>query len=240
MTGLRKDRLWLLLGLVTAVAVAAASFLLAIGPQLEAKAAAETELADVQVQNVTLQRRINELRAANRHLGDLRAELAAAEAALPPRHDLDAFTEQLTAQASAAGVVVVAITPGTPVALPTSSAAPAPATEPEEETSAEEDVIDDETGTAASPPTDDGPAGRLFSLPVTVVTEGAIGAQRDFTRAVQQDGPRTALVIGTALEPLSEGAADADRAWWTMTTQLTVFVAPQADTGEDPGPPATR
>ena len=69
-------------------------------------------------------------------------------------------------------------------------------------------------------------AGHLFAIPITLVGEGSSSADQQLLHALQ-NGPRRVLITSAQF---SGDSAKAGRA--TMTTQLTIFVAPQTPAAE--------
>ncbi len=222
MATISKGQKWIGGGLAAAVVIAAAGWFLLISPELSAADDAQTQLADAQTQNVVLQNRLNSLREKASHTDELQAELQSALAAVPPRHDVEGFTRQLTLFAQNAGVTVTSIAPSSPaqVALPESAA-------PSSETTASEAPSSDSSSESAAPTTSTAPgaAGNLYAITVTVVTTGSMSGQREFLSAIEKQGERRALVTSTAFSPITESEASAD----AVTTATT---AAPTDTGE--------
>jgi hypothetical protein len=245
----RKDRVWIVVGVLASIAVMALSWFFFINPQLNTRATAEQQTADAQMQNLALHQKIDKLRRDSANSAALQAQLDDARDALPTDHRLDAFTRQLTAQAQKAGVTVMSITPASPVLLQTQ-----PTAGPTSDDAAAGEA--DATGTAppaAAPttaPKTTGPAGQLYAIQVTLITDGTVAKQQALLQAIQTEGPRAALVLSTKMAPdQATAAAPAAPAaptaptsgtgkatgtpqtlvdTWTMTTVLQVFVAPQS------------
>jgi len=253
MAARRMDRVWIGSGAAAAVLIAAAGWLFFISPQLDAKAASEQQIVDAQTQNIVLQQKINRLQAQSEHAGELQDELDAVRAGVPAQHDMDAFTRQLGAQAQAAGITITSISPGQPTPIIDRSPAPAPAadssaagTEPTPATGTDPNTAT-AGGDAASPKSDP-----IYSIAVTLVTSGPMDGQREFLSLLEKQGPRRALIVSTSFSadgaPNASGtvgggappaAPTADS--WTMTTQVQLFVAPQApasDSATAPEPAA--
>lgn len=248
MAGARKDRTWIVGGVVAAVAIAAAGWFLLISPQFGAAAGAGDQLADVQTQNIVLQKRLDTLQKKSSHTDDLTAELQNVYGAIPPRHDLEGFTRQLTVFAKDVGVTITSISPGAPTLITMAETA-APSTEAADGAPGVTKGASpsDSSSDAAAPTTEAsaGPAGNLYSITVTVVTTGPMAAQQKFLSAIEKQGDRRALVTATAFSPITDadGAStptdgvavvtpSATEGQWTLTTNLAIFVAPQSPNQE--------
>lgn len=227
MAKMRQDRVWIGGGVAAAIVIAGASWLFLLSPQFDAKAQAEADLADTQMQNIVLQRKISALREQNGKAPELQAELDAARAAVPAQHDMEGFTRQLSEQAALAGVQITQISPGSPTMIEEPAPAKPPAAKEGSATGTEPagspaDAAADAQKPVTQPsakPT--GPAGHLYSIDVTIVTTGPMDAQRAFLSALEKDGTRRALVTTTTFALADDGSGD-----WSLTTQLETFVAP--------------
>ncbi|MEO3935327.1 hypothetical protein V3N99_01070 [Dermatophilaceae bacterium Soc4.6] len=203
-----ERRAWMGLGVLLAVLLVATGWFALIGPLQADTASLASQETDARDQNVVLAQRISVLKRDEEKLPALRAALGSQVRGLPAGSGLPELTRQLTAQARTARVDLTSVAVGA-IAAVVRSAPPAAA------------------GASASP------AGQLFAIPVTITTTGAATSQIAFLAAVQQDGPRRALLVSTQLAPSPVSAATApaaaatsikDRS--TMTTVLTVFSAP--------------
>ena len=191
--------------------IAAVGWFLVISPQLSSASSLRSQATAVDQQNSLLQAKVNKLKKANAGLSDLTASLQRALDALPFDSGLPALTRQLSAQARQHRVNLTSIGVGSinPIV-----STPTPVT-----TAGSTAVTSAES------------SGRLFSIPVTLVSTGSLRGQLAFLAAVQADGPRRALVTSTVLAPASGSATASLDASCTITTQLTVFTAalsPQA------------
>ena len=249
-------RLWLAGGVVAAVLAVAFGWLVLIGPQISQAAALRSQAADQQSSNTLLQARVGALRTLSAQLPALVTALGSARAQVPITSALSTFTDQLGRQATQSKVTVtsVAVAPAVAAADPTPAAGAASAAGAAGAASAGTASgtgagagANAGAGAGSSPgaaggATAGGPAGKLFAIPVTVITTGSLAQQRAFLTAVRA-GPRASVVTATRLGPGSTaaGAAGAGGAaagagagsagsierTSEMTTQLTVFVAPQ-------------
>jgi hypothetical protein len=252
-------RLWLAGGVVAAVLAVAFGWLVLIGPQISQAAALRSQAADQQASNTLLQARVGALRTLSAQLPALVTALGSARAQVPITSALSTFTDQLGRQATQSKVTVtsVAVAPAVAAADPTPAAGAASATGAAGAASAGTASgtgagagANAGAGAGSSPgaaggATAGGPAGKLFAIPVTVITTGSLAQQRAFLTAVRA-GPRASVVTATRLGPGSTAAGAAGAAGASgaaagasagsagsiertseMTTQLTVFVAPQ-------------
>lgn len=208
------ERLWLLAGIVGALAVLALGWLVFISPQLSDASSLHAQRDDIDTQNIQLEGRIQRLRGAN--MDSLRKELANAREALPSDSGLPDFTRQLAAEAAASLVKVTSITAGAPT-LATASA-PAAATAGSD-------------STPAAPRTTTGAAGNIFAIPVTIIVSGTPAHIQTLLHKIQSDGPRRALVVSAILTP-STGSPTGLQTGAQMTVQTQIFVAPQDPAAE--------
>lgn len=212
-TALNDHRVWKLGAAVVAALMAIASWFLLISPQLSSADAARADAASTRQAN---DMRLIQLGALKRQAANIplyRQQLAEALAALPPDNGLSAFTLQLAAQAAAAHVVIDGITVG-PIASATTAGAPAPAAST--------------GGTAPQPTGATTPAqGGIYTVQVSLTTDGSLSDQLAFLRAVQYQGERRALVTGTSFAPGDGSAGKSIDQDTKLTTQLTVFSSPR-------------
>lgn len=242
-------RLWLAGGVVAAVLAVAFGWLVLIGPQISQAASLRSQAADQQASNTLLQARVGALRTLSAQLPALVTALGAARAQVPITSALSTFTDQLGRRATQAKVTVtsVAVAPAVGAADPTPAAGAASASGAASAGTASGTGAGAGANAGSSPgaaggATAGGPAGKLFAIPVTVITTGSLAQQRAFLTAVRA-GPRASVVTATRLGPgstaagaagaggaaagASAGSAGSIERTSEMTTQLTVFVAPQ-------------
>lgn len=201
------------------VAVLVLTWLLGAAPLLAQAAATETQLAATTAVNDTQTARLAALAADARHLPALRAELGAADAALPATPELAAFFAELgmlqqrygVAVTSYQGSAAVAATtgatangaapvPATGAATPAPSATPAPAVAP---------------SAAISPSS----PGGLTRIPMQLQATGGYKHLVDFVGGLQ-GGPRLFLVDKVAINAGVNGGA------YTAAISGSVFVLP--------------
>jgi hypothetical protein len=203
MDAVQEKRLWLGGGALTAVVVAAASWFMLISPELSSASSLHEQTDAAQLQNQMLQAQTAKLKKQSDHLDALTATLRAAVDALPLDNGLPEFTRQVSAQAKAAKVSLSGISVGT--IGPAAGAA----------------------GPAAAMADAGGAAGKLYSIPITMIANGSYAHELRFLKEIQTTGPRRALVTSTQFAPGSSSqVASIDRSA-TMTVQLTIFAAPR-------------
>ena len=216
----QNKRTWLIGGGVLALVIVLVGWFVVIAPELSAAASNRDQTEAAYQQNQLLQKRNDDLADKNGDQGALQAGLSAALAQLPSDGALPAFTRQLSAQASAAGVVLTSLIVGaaTPVAAaagqsPAASAAPvSPAAASGAEVAA----------AAAAPATATG----LVQMSITVNATGLGRHDLAFLRSIQWNGPRRALVSAVQLAPVGTDTKLGIDGPCTMTLTLTIFSAP--------------
>jgi hypothetical protein len=215
MTGLGGDkRVWLGGGAVLAVLIMVAGWFLVIHPELSAASSNRDQAASADQQNQVLQKRNDDLQEKDNDKGALQAGLSAALAQLPSDGALPAFTRQLSAQATAAGVVLTSVIVGAATPLVAAGAA-SPTTAAAADPSA--------TGTAAAAPAT---ATGLVQMTITVNATGLGRRDLAFLRAIQWTGPRRALVSAVQLAPAAGDSKAGINGQCTLTMTLTIFSAP--------------
>ncbi len=213
-----NKRAWLGGGAVLAVLIVLAGWFMVIDPQLSAASSDRDQTVSANQHNQVLQKRNDALEEKNGDQGALQAGLSAALAQLPSDGGLPAFTRQLAAQASAAGVVLTSVIVGAaaPVATPGGQTAAAGTAAPVAPSTGS-------TAAAAAPASTTG----LVQMIITVNATGLGRHNLAFLRAIQWTGPRRALVTAVQLAPSS---ADGTRAGidgkCNLTLTLTIFSAP--------------
>ena len=112
---------------IVAVVLAVALFFLLVFPKMGEVGEAEDELEQAQQEELTLQTELSRLQAAREQAPQIQRQLARFRRQIPPVADLPGVINQLQDVADVAGVDFFAISPGTPAATPTGSAAEIPA-----------------------------------------------------------------------------------------------------------------
>jgi len=210
-----ERRTWLGLGLLVAVLVVVAGWFTLISPMRADTASLVSQETDARAQNAVLTQKLVVLKKQKDGLPALRADLGTQVRGLPTSSGLPELTRQLTDQAKTARVGIKSLAVGAVTAVVKPAAAAG-------------------TSTAAAATTT--AAGQLFAIPVTLTTTGPAKRQIAFLKALQQVGPRRALVISTTFAPGGSASATGTAAAApattsigvdsTMTTVLTVFSAP--------------
>lgn len=126
MSASRLGRLWLIGGALVALVLTAVTYLLFIAPARSEVASIQSQTDDATVQQVTERRKLNQLKADAAQIGSVKADLAAARAALPETTSSADFLRTLQTVSQGEGVVVTAVTIGSGGNDTTTSAAPAP------------------------------------------------------------------------------------------------------------------
>jgi hypothetical protein len=203
-TSLEDKRVWLVGGAVLALVIALAGWLVVISPKLSATQALRDDTDGTQAQNAVLEAKVAKLAQQNNKVGELTTSLRTALTELPFDSGLPEFTRQLSTQATLQSVTLTSITVGaaTPVAATVPVATPTTTT----------------TGSTTST-TPAASASALVSIPITLASTGATADQVAFLKAIQEDGPRRALVTSVTMGSVSGNSG-------TMTVQLNVFSAP--------------
>jgi Tfp pilus assembly protein PilO len=212
----QMERLWLVTGGLVAFVMLLIGYFFFISPQRSNTADVNSRAATVQQQNTLLQARLDALRAENKNLPKIKAELAALQQALPATSGISDFLRTLQSLGSATLADVTSLTVGQPVAVtpvavtqpsaaaPTSSAAStsAPATAP----------------TVTAPP--------AYALPISASVSGSAAALTKFLDRLQSVQPRAVLISSVAL---SSGATDGGGGF-TLALTMQAFVAPVSPT----------
>lgn len=107
-----NNRMWLLIAAVVSVGVLLIGWFVGISPELDKKAAAEEQIANVEQQNAGIQVVINQLTADNAKMDEFEAELKELQVALPPGGELSTFLGQLHQLEITSGVVVKSFSAG--------------------------------------------------------------------------------------------------------------------------------
>ena len=210
MIGARTDRLLMVGGILLSVVILAASWFFLVSPRLADGSQLDDQTSAAQDQATVLQTRLVQLRRESLQLPQLQQRLGAAQAALPSDNAMPDFLRQVGHQAAAAGLSIGSVLAGAPAPIGRGPGAPP------QPSGANAPVA---TGGAAT-------AGSVYSIPVTITATGPAERQQQFLKALQHDGPRTALVSSVQLAPAGTAAAGSIDAGSTLTVQLQVFVAP--------------
>lgn len=210
MTGrLNDQRLWLISGALVAALIFLVSWLLFISPTLSAASDLDDQTIASRQQNDALVAKIKTLEAKRAQLPRYTSSLRAALAAIPYDSGLPAFTRRLTAQGKATGVDVSSVVVGGVVPI-----------EPSAVSSAGSASTSESAATT--------PSGGLFSIQLTVQSDGSLTNQIAFLTAVRTLGPRRTLITAMEISPGTGAKVASVDGAASFTTQLTVFSAPQS------------
>lgn len=111
------------LAILVALLLAVGFWFLLFQPGQEELAEVETQIADVEAQQVTTQQRIVELEQVRSDAASIEAALASAASLVPSETALPATLRQLQAAADDSGLLLLNISPSTPTALTDEAAA---------------------------------------------------------------------------------------------------------------------
>jgi hypothetical protein len=217
MKALENPRVWTGGGAFAALLIIAVGWFLFISPERGSVSDLNAQAATTRQENSVLQLKVTSLQIKSKQINKYTSSLKAALSALPFDSGLPAFTRQLSAQGAANGVDVTAVVVGGVTAV-APAAAPAAPTATDGSTS---------TAPAAAAPVATTPAGGLFSVSVTVDSDGTLPHQLAFLKAVQTAGPRRALISATQIGVAAGSKSTSIDGAASFTTSITVFSAPQ-------------
>jgi len=222
----KNEKVWIGGGAVAALLVAAAAWTFVVSPKLSHVDSLRSQTSDAQTQNLALDSNVSKLRDEYAHIADVRKHLAQAQSQLPADSAMSALTTQRSSQARANHVTITQFTATDPAPVGAASTAPA---------SSDTSSTTPAPGTAGSAPSGN------YSITVTLSVNGAQRNDLAFARAVQQEGPRVALVTGVQFATGSAATGSGGGpGGTTMTLTLEVFVAPAAPAAAiSPTPSAT-
>jgi Tfp pilus assembly protein PilO len=112
MEALQNRRTWVGGGVVLAIVLIAASWLMLIHPRLADASSLRSAASSADTQNFVLQSKVNRLRKQNEKIGELRSTIRSDLAQLPLDSGLPDFTRQISAQAGANGVSITSLAIG--------------------------------------------------------------------------------------------------------------------------------
>ncbi|TDT63966.1 hypothetical protein [Frigoribacterium sp. PhB116] len=245
-----RNRIKLIIAMVSGVAVLALGFFLGVQPQLTAASTAAEQKSTVDQQNEGIRATVEQLIAENEGLSGLEAERDAKLASVPDAPDMPSLIRQLDQMAGEAGTMVTSFTAADPVsyAAPASATAPAAAAAPAEGTESSEGTDGDAAAAAAAPAeaalptapatvTDPAVTPANFStIAVTVDIKGSYDQALDFVDRLQK-GPRLFLVTAITSSEPEEGDQTAEGQTWTVGG--LVFVMQDGETAPADGDATT-
>ncbi|MBT1543963.1 hypothetical protein [Curtobacterium aurantiacum] len=221
-----RNRLNMLLAVVAMAVVALAGFFLGVQPHLAQAASDRLDQASVDATNRTTAAELARLKDRAKSLPELKAELAALTASVPPSASMSSFYGAVDSVAARAGVTVSAITTSDAVAY----TAPAPAATDTAATPTDGATAEPTTGAtdaATAPLTDPAISAANFSaIPVSVSIDGSFDQALAFVGGMQ-DGARLFLVttVSSSVSQDSTDPAAAAATTWTFGGYVYVLTA---------------
>lgn len=192
-----KLKQWVALTVVACLAIAAAGWFLLISPKRSEAADLRQQAGQQAGRNEQSRMRLQVLKAQAKELPKEQARLAAVAAKIPDNPALPTLVRALSDAAAGAGVELVSITPGQPVA----AAAAAPKAPVQTTPGANANAA---APAAAAPPSAGAPraggAGQLVRIPVSVNVVGSYFEVQQFLAAVE-DLPRAMRVQNLQMAP---------------------------------------
>lgn len=248
-------KVWIGGGIAATLVILLAGYLLLVHPQLASASTQRADAAAARSQNASLSGRLAALAVENSKLPAYSGQLGRVLTQLPITDGITTYAEQLNTQAAMSQVAVKSLAVGSITAssisaaaaatttdttgstTDTSTTAAAPAATPVTTTATagtgtgstvpgSTTTGTTTTGTAGVPVTS--AAGSVFQIAYTVTTHGTLQQQQTFIRAIQDFGPRVALVKSLSFVPDSASQSATLDSSSDMTTELEVFVAPQS------------
>lgn len=208
----RSERLWIGGAAAVAFLVVLIGWFFLISPQRDETADVEGQVLNAQLQNDTLQARIAKLGGEKKAMAKYKADLLAAQEALPATSDMSAFLRTVQRIGAASGAKVTSLTVGTATAASPAAAAPAP------------------SGSASTDPAATAPAAGtgIQQIPITASVTGTPAALKRFLVQLQSVQPRAVLLTGigqtTQGDQAKQGAAG-------LQLTMQAFVLPAASGG---------
>ena len=198
-----KVKQWIALTVVGCLGILAAGWFLLVSPKRSEAAEVRAEAASQEAVNAGLRTQLQVLKAQAKELPKKQADLARVAAKIPDNPSLPSLVRALTAAATSAGVELVSVTPGPPVAVaaPVAAAPVAPAggkTPPKAGAPAAPAA-----GAAPAPAAGAGaasPAGSLATIPVAINVVGGYFEAEQFI-ANLENLPRAYRVTNLAMAP---------------------------------------
>ncbi|WP_345761934.1 hypothetical protein [Diaminobutyricibacter sp. McL0608] len=208
-----KNRLWIIGAAIVIVAIVAVGWVVAVQPQLDAVAAADTQRQSVDQTNAASRAALVKLQADFKNIDQVKAKVADLSKSVPTEAAIPAFVDELNALAAANGVTVSGITVSDalaykPVAPPvaaastdtSSSSTPTPSPSPSSTPAPAAPV-------AGVPPVTSPlitPA-NFAAIPVTVDVLGPYANVLNFVKGAQSSG-RLFLVTSLSTTASSDGS----------------------------------
>lgn len=237
-----RNRLMMIVAVVSGVGVLALGFLLGVQPQLSAAAEARGQQEGVEAQNDALRATTAALRTESERLPQLRSELETRRGSVPTGADMPTLLRQIDDMATGAGVTVSGFTtadavayvaPEAPVAAAPAAGSPeAEGTAPAEGTTTDDAAAADGAEEGAPPAvTDPLVTTEVFSsIAVTVDVQGSYAQALEFVDRLQK-GPRLFLVTTITSAEEDEDGAGVGAQTWTVGGLVYVMTDDAAGAG---------
>lgn len=235
---LSRTNVWIAGTVAVCLLLSAAAWFLLISPTRADAAQLREDTAATTANNQQLEQQIAVLKAQFATIDQKKAELAAIRVAMPADPELADLNRKLEAEAAAAGVVLMRVTPGAPVTVVAPAAAAPAAAETGEAVGTE--TADGTAAAAAAQPAASG----VLAIPVVVEIVGPFGNASAYLEVLQDRLGRDFLVEGlTAAAETPAAATGAKPAVAngdvTMTITGKVFVLPETTTAPVTSVPET-
>lgn len=196
------------IGVLVALVLALAFYFFLYKPASEEQAAVETEIANLEDQQRSLEAEIAQLRGIESNEVKIRAAKARLEEYIPDGPEQPAAIRQFQAAADAAGTEIEAVTFGDP-------------------------VVPDAT-TGATPALTGDPNTTLANIPVTMGVAGGYFQIVDFFRRLEVEQPRAVLLETVAIAENEDAGFPTLTATWTGQMFAVVPVSDLVDTTTAP------
>ncbi len=240
MGAMDDTRLWVGGGAVAALVVLGAGYAGLVGPERATITSQQADTDTARSANDALQVKLTALKRQSRDMTALTSQLRTVRTQLPIYGGIPAYFTQLSTKAGTAHVGITSLSVGsvaaaagasattatttdTTASTDTAAATPTPTPTATTSTSTTDTTTTDTTAATAAV----GPAGQLFQIGLTVVSTGALSRQEAFLEALQKPGGRAALVTAVQLAPGQSSESTSITGATTLTTTLTIYVAPQ-------------
>jgi hypothetical protein len=195
---IQRARVWVVVGALGALGILALGWFFAVSPMLDVGTSIRSQSSTIDAQNLAVQARITQLKAAEENRDELDVELAQTRAEFPVRAGTGVFGETLQRTAERDLVTVNLYTVGNPTLVTTDAA-------------------------AASTPAADG-ARQTFAIPVTITVAGPATNVDTFIIDLQGPSQRAFIITNSVIVPLGDDATVATDVSATLTG--TIWVSP--------------
>jgi len=218
-----KSRLWMIGAVLVIVAIIVMGWVVGIAPKLSEARQAEADRVTTVAQNAAYDAQITTLKKEFDRLGELQADVATIQEAVPGAPEIPALIEDLSAFAQASNVVISGVTQSDAQAFdPTLLGVPAAVAPVAKDSAAATPAPSTATGSLTAVDPRITPS-NFVAIPLTIVVEGSYDGVLDFVSRVQH-GRRLVLVNGLSVTvPNADGAVTG-----TMATFVYVLLDPGA------------